>query len=189
MLRCQWPLPLRIADALRSSEADKPSSRALRSRTKRSRKAASPCTGRIPSTRPTRSSPCIMSGSTFAGFVAYGRKANCHVPYRGRAEDNASRRVDGHESRVSLEAVSRKFASTKRIPARPRLLSARHSTAKALIRKQFLRLAAGAEAFSQRCGRWRRSPARPMRLTVGFFRRPEDFAKYADALRKAGLPE
>jgi len=24
---------------------------------------------------------------------------------------------------------------------------------------------------------------------IGRFRRPEDFAKYADALRKAGLPE
>jgi hypothetical protein len=24
---------------------------------------------------------------------------------------------------------------------------------------------------------------------IGWFRRPEDFAKYADALRKAGLPE
>jgi hypothetical protein len=24
---------------------------------------------------------------------------------------------------------------------------------------------------------------------IGWFRRPEDFAKYADALRKAGLPK
>ena len=63
-----------------------------------------------------------------------------------------------------------------------------------------LRIAAASNALAGRLEEARKAIARALELDpemrvsnlegrIGWFRRPEDFAKYADALRKAGLPE
>ena len=63
-----------------------------------------------------------------------------------------------------------------------------------------LRIAAASNALAGRVEEARKAIARALELDpemrasnlegrIGWFRRPEDFAKYADALRKAGLPE
>ncbi|HKA81804.1 MAG TPA: hypothetical protein VKD43_17320, partial [Xanthobacteraceae bacterium] len=63
-----------------------------------------------------------------------------------------------------------------------------------------LRVAAVSNALAGRLEDARKAVARALELDpdmrlsnlkdrIGTFRRPEDFAKYADALRKAGLPE
>ena len=63
-----------------------------------------------------------------------------------------------------------------------------------------LAIAAASNALAGRMDEARRAVARALALDpemrvsnlggrIGWFRRPEDFAKYADALRKAGLPE
>jgi tetratricopeptide (TPR) repeat protein len=63
-----------------------------------------------------------------------------------------------------------------------------------------LRIAAASNAFAGRLEEAQKAVARALELDpgmrlsnlkdrIGTFRRPEDYAKYADALRQAGLPE